>query len=621
MVDLDGVLHRVTKAARYTGGEWNSVVKDWESTEIRVVISYPDLYEIGMSNLGLAIIYDLLNRQLDVLAERVFAPWVDMEAEMRREGISLFSLESKRPVRDFDIVGFSLGYELTYSNVLNLLDLAGIPVVAAERGDSLPLVIAGGSCAFNPEPMAEFIDLFVVGEGEEVVLELLDVFRRCKREGAGRKQELLREVAQIPGIYVPSFYKVDYQSDGTVASVRPIVAEAKPLIERRIVDKLPPTLTRPIVPYLQVVHDRAAIEIQRGCHQGCRFCQAGMIYRPVRERTQEEVVKAVDELVRNCGYDEISLLSLSTSDYPGISDLVNTLSRRHRGDKLILSLPSLRLDTFSVALANSFQDGKKSGFTFAPEAGTEGLRRAINKGISEEGILQTIETAWERGWRSIKLYFMIGLPSETLSDIEGIVSLVRKIKNTGKGRINVRVNASTFVPKPHTPFQWVAQASQQELAERQQVLRAGLRKGGVHLSWQDPEVSLLEGALSRGDRRLAGVIQSAWQQGARFDAWSEHYSYEKWQNAFSECGLDPYYYACRERSLDEVLPWAHIDTGIDIGFLKREYERTRLGQETPNCSSGPCNLCGLHLSQDKCQKKYKELIAASKPEGLGAAGG
>lgn len=621
MVDLDGVLHRVTKAARYTGGEWNSVVKDWESTGIRVVISYPDLYEIGMSNLGLAIIYDLLNRQPDVLAERVFAPWVDMEAEMRREGISLFSLESKRPVKEFDILGFSLGYELTYSNVLNLLDLAGIPVVAAERGDSLPLVIAGGGCAFNPEPMAEFIDLFVVGEGEEVVLELLDVFRRWKREGAGRKQELLREAAQIPGIYVPSFYKVDYQSDGTVASVRPIVAEAKPVIERRIVDKLPPTLTRPIVPYLQVVHDRAAIEIQRGCHQGCRFCQAGMIYRPVRERTQEEVVKAVDELVRNCGYDEISLLSLSTSDYTGISDLVNTLSRRHRGDKLILSLPSLRLDTFSVALADSFQDGKKSGFTFAPEAGTEGLRRAINKGISEEGVLQTIETAWERGWRSIKLYFMIGLPTETLSDIEGIVSLVRKIKNTGKGRINIRVNASTFVPKPHTPFQWVAQASQQELAERQQVLRAGLRKGGVHLSWQDPEVSLLEGALSRGDRRLAGVIQSAWKRGARFDAWSEHYSYEKWQNAFTECGLDPYYYACRERPLEEVLPWAHIDTGIDVGFLKREYERTRLGQETPNCSSGPCNLCGLHLSQDKCQKKYKELIAASKPEGLGAAGG
>jgi radical SAM family uncharacterized protein len=614
MVDLDSVLPRVTRPGRYSGGEWNSVVKDWESTEIRVVVSYPDLYEIGMSNLGLAIIYDLLNQQPDVLAERAFAPWADMEAEMRREGIPLFGLESKRPVKDFDIFGFSLGYELTYSNVLNLLDLAGIPVVAAERGDSLPLVIAGGSCALNPEPMAEFIDLFVVGEGEEVVLELLDVFRRWKRGGTGRKQELLREAAQIPGIYVPSFYTVDYQSDGTVASVSPTVAEAKPAIERRVVDRLPPPLTRPIVPYLQVVHDRAAVEIQRGCHQGCRFCQAGMIYRPVRERTQEEVVKAVDDLVRNCGYDEISLLSLSTSDYPGISNLVDTLSRRHRGDKLILSLPSLRLDTFSVALADSFRDGKRSGFTFAPEAGAEGLRRAINKGISEEDILQTIETAWERGWRSIKLYFMIGLPTETLSDIEGVVSLVRKIRNIGKGRISIRINASTFVAKPHTPFQWVAQASQQELAARQQVLRAGLKKVGVRLSWQDPEVGLLEGVLSRGDRRLAGVIQSAWKLGCKFDAWSEHYSYEKWQNAFSERGLDPYSYACRERSLEEVLPCAHIDTGIDPGFLKREYERTRLGRETPNCSTGPCNLCGLHNSQDKCQKKYKELIAASKAE-------
>ncbi len=611
MVNLDSILSRVKRPARYTGGEWNSVSKDWESTAIKVVISYPDLYEIGMSNFGLAIIYDLLNRQTDVLAERVFSPWVDMEAEMRSDGYPLFSLESKRPVKDFDIIGFSLGYELTYSNVLNLLDLAGLPINAAERDDSMPLVIAGGSCALNPEPVAEFIDLFVVGEGEEVVLELLDIYREWKREGTGRREELLREAAQIQGIYVPRFYSVDYHDDGTVAAITPMVAEAKPAIERRIVSNLPPALTNTLVPYLQVVHDRAAVEIQRGCYQGCRFCQAGIIYRPVRERSREEIVRAVGDLARNCGYDEISLLSLSTSDYPDIANLVNVISERYRGNNIILSLPSLRLDTFSVALADSLRDGKKSSFTFAPEAGTERLRRAINKGISEEDILQTIETAWERGWKSVKLYFMIGLPTETLSDIEGIVYLVRRIKSVGKGRINVRVNASTFVPKPHTAFQWVAQVSEDELAAKQQILRNGLKKSGVQLSWHDPDASLLEGVLSRGDRRLAGAIEHAWRLGSRFDAWSEHFVYEKWQTAFGRCGLDPCFYACRERSLDEILPWTHIDTGISHGFLRKEYERTMLGEETPNCSSGPCNACGLQGKMSSCQSKYSALKTAS----------
>jgi len=612
MVRLDNILPRVTRPARYTGGEWNSVVKDWDATEIKVAVSYPDTYEIGMSNLGLAIIYDLLNRQPDVLAERVFAPWVDMEEVMRREGIPLFSLESKRPVRDFDILGFSLGYELTYSNLLNMLDLAGLPLRAAERGDAMPLVIAGGSCALHPEPVAEFIDMFVVGDGEEVTLEFLDVLRRWKKGGSGKKEELLSEAARVSGIYVPGFYEVEYHPDGTLASITPTGAGAKSTVERRIVDKLPSPLTNPIVPYLQVVHDRAAVEIQRGCSQGCRFCQAGIIYRPVRERTQDEIVEAVDELMRNCGYDEVSLLSLSTTDYPGIAGLVDTLSQKYKGQNLVLSLPSLRLDTFSVELADSFGDGKKSSFTFAPEAGTDRLRRTINKVIMEEDILKAIEAAWRRGWKSVKLYFMLGLPGETMDDVEGIVQLVRKVRGIGKGRINVRINASTFVPKPHTPFQWVVQASEEELTQKQQVLRAGLKRAGVQLSWQNPESSLLEGVLSRGDRRLAEVILRAWQKGCKFDAWSEHFSYGRWEEAFSECGLDPYFYACRERPLDELLSWAHIDTGVSTAFLKREYERTIVGKETPNCGTGPCNVCGLQDRQDDCRRKYLELGAASE---------
>ncbi|MDD5095125.1 MAG: TIGR03960 family B12-binding radical SAM protein [Dehalococcoidia bacterium] len=590
MFDIDRILPNVMRPARYTGGEWNSIIKDWDSIDLRIALAYPDAYEIGMSNMGISILYDILNRRPDILAERVFAPWVDMASEMRRAGIGLFSLESKRPLGDFDIIGFSLGYELTYTNVLNMLDLAQIPVLAAERNDDrFPLVIAGGSCALNPEPMSDFIDLFVVGEGEEVILELVEAFRKLKKDGA-KKRQMLEELAWIRGVYVPGLYRT-----GNDAS--------KAIVERRIVTKLPPPLTNPVVPFIEVTHDRGAVEIQRGCTQGCRFCQASVIYRPLRERPIEEVVEAVDELISRCGYEEVSLLSLSTSDYSGISELITTLSERFRGMPLNLSLPSLRVDTFSVELANSIQGQRKASLTFAPEAGTARLRRVINKHVSEDDLLRTIELALNKGWHSFKLYFMIGLPTETEDDVQGIVDLVRQvrqIKGVNGKRPNIKVNVSTFIPKPHTPFQWVAQNTEGELDSKHQILQRGLKKTGASLSWHDPKVSLLEGVMSRGDHRLGKVIHRAWQLGCVFDAWSDLFDFEKWMQAFDECQVDPKGYV-RERGLDESLPWSHIDTGVSLGFLKREYERAVAAEETPDCRSGICNGCGMKRWKVGCR--------------------
>ncbi|MFH1650700.1 MAG: TIGR03960 family B12-binding radical SAM protein, partial [Chloroflexota bacterium] len=550
------------------------------------------------------ILYDLLNRQPDVLAERVYAPWGDMAALLRSRKIPLFSLESRRPLKDFHIIGFSLGYELTYTNVLNMLDLAGIPLRAAERDDAHPLIIAGGSCCLNPEPMADFIDAFVIGDGEEVLLEFLDVFR--SRQGRG-KDTLLRHLAAIPGVYVPRFYELSYQADGRLGKITPAADGVKSRVTRRTVAKLLPPVTNPVVPYLEAIHDRGTIEIQRGCTCGCRFCQAGIVYRPLRERSQEEVIKAAGEIISACGYDEISLLSLNTSDYPGIEQLVTSLARHY--PDLAISIPSLRLDTSAVNLMAALPARSKTGLTFAPEAGSERLRQVINKNISEDDILSTINAALSRGWHSLKLYFMVGLPTETPEDIAGIAQLVGKIRSLGRGTSaktpQIRISVATFVPKPHTPFQWVGQDDESQLNLKQEMLKRDLPRKGVSLSWHDPKVSLLEAALSRGDRRLGGVIHEAWRRGAAFDAWTECFNFEAWLSAFAAAGLEPGFYAQRGRALDEVLPWSHIDTGVSQAFLKAEYRRALKGQVTQDCRYDACNACGIQRRYPDCAQKLR----------------
>lgn len=593
---LERILRTVSKPARYTGGEWNSIVKDWEACDVRWALAFPDTYEIGMSNLGVAILYDILNGQDGVLAERVYAPWVDMEQAMRAVGMPLFSLESRRPVAEFDLVGFSLPYEQVYTNLLNMLDLAGLPLLAAERDEGQPLVLAGGGATYNPEPVAGFVDAFVLGDGEEVVLEITTAVREAKRQGEPR-EAWLRRLAGIPGVYVPRFYEVAYHTDGTVADVRPTLPEARIPVRKRIVATLPPPLTRPVVPFVNTVHDRAAIEIQRGCGRGCRFCHAGMVYRPVRERPVDEVLEAVDALVANTGFEEIALLSLSSSDYSQIETLVRELVARHSERRLSISLPSLRIESVSVDLMEQLQaTGRRSSFTFAPEAGTERLRSIINKPIPDQDLLAVAEEVYGRGWKTIKLYFMIGHPTQTLDDVAAIVDLALGVRAVGRrlmGRkAQVNVGVSTLVPKPHTPFQWVPLADEEDIRAQQAYLKEHLRGPGLKLNWNHYQETLLEAVLSRGDRRLGPVIRRAWQLGARFDGWSDQFKVEAWRQAFREAGVDIGFYVRRHRSPDEVLPWDHVDAGVTRKYLARDYEASLRGETRLDCRE-QCYACGI----------------------------
>jgi len=601
----DSILFEVEKPARYTGGEWNAIAKDWSGAAVKVALAYPEIYEIGMSNLAIPILYDIINRRPDALAERVFAPWVDMSAALRKAGLPLLSLENQRPLKDFDIIGFSLGYELDYTNVLNILDLAGIPLKATDRDEGWPLVIAGGGSALNPEPMADFMDLFVLGDGEEAIAELLDGFLDSRKLS---KQELLNRLATIEGVYVPSLYNVDYNDDGTVRSVTPKEG-APPTVKRRIIEKLPPPVTRPVVPFIETVQDRGAVEIARGCLRGCRFCHAGMIYRPTRERPVDEVVQAVDGIMANCGYDEISLLSLSTGDYSCIEELVEKLAPYRERHRLSVSLPSLHIDPSSLKLVKTLQGQRKTGLTLAPEAGSQRLQKVINKVTSEDDLLATAGAAFAAGLTTLKLYFMIGLPTETMEDIEAIIGLVERVFALGKQaagrRPQLRINLGTFVPKAHTPFQWLPQESVAELERRHARLQEGLKKRRIHLSWQNPDVSTLEAALSRGDRRLGEVILNAFRLGCVFDGWSEQFRYQNWLAAFEKAGLEPEFYARRQRSTDEVLPWGHIDTGISTSFLQRECERAIKAVTTADCTGWMCNACGLEKSQPYCTEKRR----------------
>jgi radical SAM family uncharacterized protein len=596
IIDIHALLARVQKPGRYTGGELNQVQKSWDQIETHIALAFPDIYDLGMSNLGLAILYDLINQEADMLAERTFSPWGDMEEQLRTRDVPLFSLESRRPIHTFDILGISLPYESLYTNALNLLDLAQIPLRSEQRSIEDPLVIAGGHATLNPEPMSPFIDAFVIGEGEDVMLEIIRAYQAWKEKGEDR-QRLLLQLATLWGVYVPSLYKAYYLEDGILSHVEALSPQAQKPVLKRIVPKLPKPVTQFIVPYVGITHNRIPIEIMRGCTRGCRFCQAGMITRPVRERPVEEILDAIEEALTYTGIDEVGLLSLSSSDYDNILPLVEAVSERFTDRHVKISLPSLRIESVSVQLMDLLQgQSSRAGFTLAPEAATERMREIINKPVSSEQLLQTAREIYSRGWHTIKLYFMIGHPSETLEDVKAIAKLCKAVLAEGKKmigkRAKVHAGVSTFIPKPHTPFQWVPCDTLPQIEAKQALLKDQLRGPGLKLNWNNPKETMLEAWLSRGDRRMSAIIERAWQLGAKFDAWQEFFAYELWEQAFSESKIDPNFYTHRERPIDETLPWDHIDAGVKKQFLTEDYLWSEHGQTRIDCRER-CFACGI----------------------------
>lgn len=605
----DEILLKVEKPARYLGNEVNMVRKDPKNVDIRFVMCFPDVYELGMSHLGIQILYDMFNKREDVYCERVYSPWNDLDAIMRKENIPLFTLETQEPVKNFDFLGITLQYEMCYTNVLQVLDLSQIPLLAKERTEEHPIVIGGGPCTYNPEPIADFFDMFYIGEGETQYGRLLDLYKECKNKGIGRQAFLRRAAEEISGIYVPSLYEVDYNEDGTIKSFEPIADSIPRTVKKEIEWNLSDTFypEKPLVPFIKAIQDRVVLEIQRGCIRGCRFCQAGMVYRPVRERDVEYLKKMAVKMLESTGHEEISLSSLSSSDYSCLKELVYFLIEEIKNTGVNISLPSLRIDAFSLDVMSKVQDIKKSSLTFAPEAGSQRLRNVINKGLTEEVIMEGAKEAFKGGWNKVKLYFMLGLPTETVEDMEEIAVLSDKIarlyyetvpKDERKGKVQITASTSFFVPKPFTPFQWATMQGQQDYIDKAKVVNAKMKSmlnaKSLKYNWHEADVTVLEGVMARGDRKVSKVILEAYRLGCIFDSWSESFSNDKWLQAFANTGIDIDFYNKRERSLDEILPWDFLDIGVTKEFLKREWKRAAEEKTTPNCKVA-CANCGMKV--------------------------